>query len=125
MEVKWRVRSIEFTDEWAAYDWMYRNQLGRRNLTDEQKTYMIGKMYEARKNTNAFKGNQYTTQSGGAQNGHDQPKRRIRQDEVIGEELGIGHNTVRRAEKFAKGIDAIRNVSPEAADKVLTIEYVV
>lgn len=28
---------------------MYRNQLGRRNLTDEQRTYMIGKMYEARK----------------------------------------------------------------------------
>ena len=27
--------------------------------------------------------------------------------------------TVRRAEKFAKGVDALREVNPEAADKVL------
>jgi hypothetical protein len=118
-EIPFRVKDMNFADKWAAFDWMYKKQLGRRNLTDEQKMYMIGKMYEARKNTNAFKGNQYTAKSGGAQNGHNQNERRVRQDEAIGKELGIGHNTVRRAEQFAKSVDAIREQSNEAAEIIL------
>lgn len=121
-EIPYDVREHDFPDKWAAFDWMYRNQLGRRNLTENQRTYMIGKMYEARKNTQGGnRGNQYT-KAAGAQNGHMATDRRIRQDEVIGNELGIGHNTVRRAEKFAKGIDALRSVAPEVADKVLSGE---
>lgn len=59
-EVKWRTREMDFPDKWAAFEWMYKNQLGRRNLTDEQRTYMIGKMYEARKKSNGGnRGNQY------------------------------------------------------------------
>lgn len=121
-EIPYDVREHDFPDKWAAFDWMYKNQLGRRNLTDEQRTYMIGKMYEARKNSH---GNHAERGEDGkylsAQNGH-LGECRVRQDEVIGKELGIGHNTVRRAEKFAKGIDALRNVAPEVADKVLSGE---
>lgn len=113
-EVKWRTRKMNFPDKWAAFEWMYKNQLGRRNLTDEQRTYMIGKMYEARKNTNAFKGNQHTVQSGGAQFEHKQ-----RTADLIAKEIGVGKETVKRSEKFSKGVDALREVSPEAADKVL------
>ena len=120
-EVKWRTREMDFSDKWAAFEWMYKNQLGRRNLTEEQRTYMIGKMYEARKNTEAFKGNQYTVQSGDGQNVHSQPRREQRNGTSgeIGKEFGMDGRTVRRAEKFAKGVDALREVNPEAADKVL------
>ena len=93
---------------------------GRRNLTENQRTYMIGKMYEARKNSH---GNHAERGEDGkylsAQNGH-LGECRVRQDEVIGRELGIGHNTVRRAEKFAKGIDTLRNVAPEDRGGTLT-----
>lgn len=34
-------------DKYAAIAWICRNQLGRRNLTPEQKRYLIGKQYEA------------------------------------------------------------------------------
>lgn len=123
-EVKWTTRSVEFADEWAAYDWMYRNQLGRRNVTDEQRTYMIGKMYEARKksvgNTTKARNADGTFQLG--QNGPNGEDGRQTKDGTAGEianELKVGTNTVKRAEKFAKGVDALREVSPEAADKVL------
>ena len=33
--------------------------------------------------------------------------------------MGIGKNTVLRSANFAKGVDAMREVNPEAADKVL------
>ena len=37
----------KFPDKYAAIAWICRNQLGRRNLTPEQKRYLIGKQYEA------------------------------------------------------------------------------
>ena len=125
-EVKWRTRKMDFVDKWAAFEWMYKNQLGRRNLTDEQRTYMIGKMYEARKKTSGGTGaNQYTTtkmqdaQSGQAAKVATTDKNKHGVSGELAIELNIGRNTVRRAEKFTKGVDALREVSPEAADKVL------
>lgn len=113
-DIPYRVREMDFADKWEAFDWMYKKQLGRRNLTDEQRTVLIGKMYEARKHTESFKGNQYTTKSGAAQN---EPKQTTA--ETIATELGIGSASVKRAEQFSKGIDTLQAVSPEAADKVL------
>lgn len=115
----WKTKEIDFPDKWAAFDWMYKEQLGRRNLTEQQRSYMIGKMYEARKKSEGGQGaNQYTN----LQLGQNGPVAKKRTSESIAEELGIGENTVRRAEKFAKGVDAIREVSPETADKVLSGE---
>ena len=119
-EIPFKVREEHFTDKWAAFEWMYRKQLGRRNLSEEQKDYMMGKMYEARKNTDAFKGNQYTSKSGESQNANNQNGRTPRTDEIIGAELGVNHATVHRAYKFAQGVDALREVSKEAADKVMS-----
>ena len=75
-------------------------------------------MYEARKNTETFKGNQYTKKSGGAQNEHNQKRKRV--SEQIADELGIGKETVKRTEKFAKigkspkwGLAKKRNQKPQ------------
>lgn len=120
-EVKWTTRSMEFADEWAAYDWMYSNQLGRRNLTEPQRIYMVGKKYEARKRSvGAPKGNTNAEKQTG-QNDRIVSTRETKDGTAgqIGNEVGMSEKNVRRAEKFAKGIDAIRNVSPEAADMIL------
>ena len=123
-EIPYKIREAQFADRWEAFEWMYRKQLGRRNLTVEQKTYMVGKMYEARKKTQGGTGaNQHTAvkeQTG--QNVHSATKREIKDGTSgeIGKEFGIDGKTVRRAEKFAQGIDKIRDVDPETADKILT-----
>lgn len=117
-EIPYRVKEMEFADKWAAFDWMYKKQLGRRNLTDEQKTYLIGKMYEARKKSHGasdgFRGNQSVS----IQNGN-LPKPQGRIGEQIASELGIGNGTVLRANQFRQGVDALKAVSPEAAEKVM------
>lgn len=120
-EIRYRVKEMQFADRWAAFEWMYKNQLGRRNLTEKQKDYMIGKMYEARKNSvGAPKGNANAEK----QNGQNVQivSRREQQDGTagqIGKEVGLDSRTVRRAGKFAQGVDALKAVSPEAAEKVL------
>lgn len=40
---------MDFPDKWAAIVWICCNQLGRRNITDEQKTVLIGEAYKAQK----------------------------------------------------------------------------
>lgn len=121
-EIPYRIKEMPFADKWEAFEWMYKKQLGRRNLSDEQKAYLIGKMYEARKKSaGEHTGNQYTKTETG-QNVHI-PNRRETKDGTsgqIGKEFGIDGKTVRRNEKFAKGVDALRDVSPEAAEKVLS-----
>lgn len=108
-EVRWKTREMHFENKWAAFNWMYKNQLGRRNLTESQKTYLIGKLYEARKHSHGGH------LPGSAQNGHS-----IRTAERIAKEIGVSKNTVKRAEKYANGIDAIREENPSIADAILT-----
>ena len=117
-EITYRLKEINFPDKWAAFEWMYKKQLGRRNLTDEQKTYMIGKMYEARKRSKGGDRRSETfskDQNELLKSGH--PNKTAQE---IGSEIGVGVSTVKRAEKFAKGVDAIREISSEAAEKVLS-----
>lgn len=118
-EIRYRVKEMQFADRWAAFEWMYKNQLGRRNLTEKQKDYMIGKMYEARKQTIAR-----NEKGQFAPNGQNvrTVDRREQQDGTagqIGKEVGLDSRTVRRAGKFAQGVDALKAVSPEAAERVL------
>ena len=119
-EVRWSARDMEFADKWAAFDWMYRNQLGRRNLTEEQRVYMVGKLYEARKNSQG--GDRRSEEFSNGQNVHLKDRREQRNGTAgeIGKEYGMDGRTVRRAEKFAKGVDALKQVSKDAADKVLS-----
>lgn len=118
--IKYRVREMFFPDKWAAFEWMYKNQLGRRNLTDEQRAYTIGKMYEARKQSkgnNAERGSDGKYLMGQNDLSGDKTKSTA---EAIGRELGIGEQTVKRYEKFSKGVDALREINPATADKVLS-----
>lgn len=112
-EIPFKTREMNFPDKWAAFDWMYAKQLGRRNLSDENRTYIIGKMYEARKLTHGG------DRKSNSQIANLNSKRTPRTDEILAAEIGVNHSTVIRSEKFSKGIDAIREMSPDAADKIL------
>lgn len=76
----------------------------RRNLTDEQKTYMIGKMYEARKKsiTNESGRNQYTKVVEDHNDLQPKPKSTA---EAIGREIGDAsptHHNVRNSRLFRR-----------------------
>ncbi len=82
---------------------------------------MIGKMYEARKKSQGGdRGTAVDPETGrftaNGQNVHLRERRETRDGTSgeIGKDFGIDGKTVRRNEKFAKGVDAIREVSPAA-----------
>ena len=122
-EIPYQTHEKEFTDRYEAIAWICKNQLGRRNLTPAQRKYLIGKQYEAEKNSEGFRGNQYTEndESGESGLGQNDPNHiSERTSARIAKEIGTGERYVRRAEEFAKGLDAAEEVSPGIKQEVFS-----
>ena len=109
---------MDFPDVWAAFDWMYSKQLGRRNLSEENRTYIIGKMYEARKKSHGasdgFRGNQSVSYKN-----YNLAEKPPKTHEILADEVGVSPATVTNAEKFAKGVDVIKAQAPAVANQIL------
>ncbi len=45
-EIMFQVYEKDFSDRYEVITWICKNQLGRRNLTEAQKKYLVGKQYE-------------------------------------------------------------------------------
>lgn len=116
-EIKYSTCEKTFADRYEAIAWICKNQLGRRNLTKEQKKYLIGKQYEAEKASHGGdRGNQYTNLAS-CQIGN-LPKER-KTCERIAEENGISSRSVCRAEAFSKAVDIADAVEPGIRDEIL------
>ena len=118
-EIPFTVHEKEFASRYEAIIWICKNQLGRRNLTPEQKKYLIGKQYEAEKCANGGDRKSPAAKSG-SQIGNliGNPKTCKR----IATENGVSKNTVILAEEFAKGVDAAEEAVPGTRQKVLSGE---
>ena len=123
-EIPFTIHEKEFASRYEAIIWICKNQLGRRNLTPEQKKYLIGKQYEAEKmmlggdHGNSRSSN--VTFSPNSQNGDLGNSRTT--CKKIAAENGISKNTVLRAEQFSKGVDAAEEAVPGTRKKVLSGE---
>jgi hypothetical protein len=117
--LKFQIVEREFRDLDEVLIWVDRNQLGRRNLTDEQRTVVIGRLYKTVKQNpllnlkpfqkdNDDRVEKFSTLSGSATTA-----------KAIAEQVGVSEKTVRNAEKFADAVEALQEVSPQAAERVL------
>ena len=118
-EIPFTVHEKEFASRYEAIIWICKNQLGRRNLTPEQKKYLIGKQYEAEKCVNGGDRKSSAAKSGGHFDHlikHEKTRGRIAR------ETNTTDSFVRRAEHFAKGVDAAEEAVPGTRQKVLSGE---
>jgi len=106
-----------FNDRHEALAWICKNQLGRRNLTFQQKKYLIGKQYESEK----------------AAHGGDRKSSEVKSSSQVGnlissektceriaKENDISRNSVLRAETFAKAVDIADEIDPGIRSEILT-----
>ena len=101
------VVELEFETREEVEQWIYLNQLARRDLTDKERRYYLGKLYKTLKEENAATGK----------------KKNVLKN--LAEESGSSTATIQRAEEFADLIDKVGEVSPELKAKVLSKEVVV
>ena len=122
-EIYFSTMPLRFENREEAIAWICRNQLGRRNLSPEQKRYLLGKQYEAEKKAaKIFRGNQYTLakKSGGTHDdNHHSGKKTC---DRIAEENGVSRASVLRASHYTRGIDIADNLSPGIKQKVFSGE---
>ena len=118
-EIPYDTFEKDFPDRFAVIAWICRNQLGRRNLTPEQRKYLIGKQYEAEKASvpNAAGKNQFSEEVSG-QNDHQPTSEKT--SEKIAREIGASERFVRRAEEFARGVDAAEEAVPGMKQEILS-----
>jgi hypothetical protein len=96
-------------DRAHARDWIITNQLGRRNLTAEQKKYLIGLRF------NSEKGKQ-----GGDHKSNRQNDGLVDTADKLAADYKVSPRTVERSGQFANAVDSIAaNVGPEARTAIL------
>lgn len=124
--IPYKVKEMDFADKYAAIVWMCRNQVGRRNLTDDQRMALIGEAYAAQKKTqgaaDGFRGNRYAK----VVNLHSEDLLKNSPDKrtvaSVAKAFNVGASTVERAERFLKGLEAAEEVSPGFKEAVLSGE---
>lgn len=111
-DIQFKTHKINFESREDVIDWMCSNQLSRRNLTDANKTYLLGKQYQIRKKK------EWSRHPVGDQNDL-LPKTA----EIIAKEQKVSAPTVKRAAEYAEAIDTItETIGKETTDKILSGE---
>ncbi len=123
----------KFSDRNEVMAWICKNQLGRRNLTPQQKKYLIGRQYKAEKATNggstSFRGNQHIRYP---KSSEESQLRSVPQNEEltsqeftskrIARENHVSHSYVERAEQYADGVDAAEKAVPGIRQEIFSGE---
>ena len=124
-EIHYFIYEKSFPDMESALAWICKNQLGRRNLTPNQRKYLIGKQYSSEKQS-----------YGGARNIKREPDEDSERQEKSGaqcvplkpeektydriaRENRVSHMYVKRAEKYADGLDEAEEIFPGIRQKIL------
>ena len=94
----------------AKKEWIIKNQLGRRNLTEQEASYYRGKLYESRKRQGA------RTDLTSGQN-----VQKLSTAEEIGKQYGVDEKTIRRDATYAKAVDKVAEEVGEEAKRYFSV----
>jgi N6-adenosine-specific RNA methylase IME4 len=89
------VTELNFENRTDAIEWIILHQLGRRNLTEEQKAYLRGKRYENEK------------LKAGTRTDLSQKLEKVETHKKLAEEYNVSKNTILNDADFAKGVDLL------------------
>lgn len=93
--LEYQTRTVSLPDEEAARQWIFANQLGRRNLTDVAFKYMLGQLYNSLKK-----------QHGGTRKASPQGED-LKTSVKLAREHRVSKSTVERSGRLAEQIDAL------------------
>lgn len=133
IHIPYAVQEMHFESRAQAITWICANQLGRRNISEETRKYLIGKQYEAEKivitQRNAKGRNQYPPtvpelahmDSVPVMPPHKESKNRTA--DRIGAENNISHGTVEKYHIYSRALDVIASKDPSMVPKILSGVY--
>ena len=133
LHIPYAVQEMHFESRAQAITWICANQLGRRNISEETRKYLIGKQYEAEKivitQRNAKGRNQYpqpTTEFSPSERALVPPQHKESKNRTadrIGTENNISHGTVEKYHIYSRALDVIATKDPSMVPKILSGVY--
>lgn len=112
-EIPFTTFEMDFESEEEAIAWICSSQLGRRNITEIHREYLIGKRYSKEKDIRGGDRKSEEAKSS-VQNEH------LKTHELIAQESNVSGMKVRRSEFLANGIDAAEAEHPGIRDMILS-----
>ena len=129
--IPFAVVEMHFSYREEAISWICEHQLGRRNISEETRKYLIGMQYEAAKiaktrlnptginqfsPTRLLSSEQQKHTRGELSAGHITAQR-------IGDQNHVSWNTVNKYAMYSRAIEEIRKKVPEAVSSILSGQY--
>lgn len=115
----YELRELSFDSREAAFDWMDRNQLGRRNLTPLGLSMLRGRIYERTKKP----------EGGGGSNQYRRKDEQLAQNElvapsrtsaIVADELGVSEATVKRDAQLVRAVESLKPTVPDIVQRVMS-----
>ena len=120
-DIPYTTDEMSFDSEYEAIAWMCNAQLGRRNITEANRQYLLGKRYAAEKEIRGgdrkSKDQKSMVQIGPLISPH-----KTRQK--LADETNTNVSYIKNCDRFARGVDAAEEVVPGIRNKILTGEIV-
>ena len=130
-EIYFSTMPLPFESREEVLAWICKNQLGRRNLTPEQKKFLIGKQYSVEHRKPGGNGNnQYTATTQEAVQEElcqidtippTSAEASIRKQ--IAERNNVSESYVARSEKFMRGVEIMEQMIPGMQEKILSGQF--
>ena len=130
-EISFSTMPLPFESREEVLAWICKNQLGRRNLTPEQKKFLIGKQYSV----------EHRKPGGNGNNQHTAAAKKTAQEELcqndtipptsaeasirkqIAERNKVSESYVVRSEKFMRGVEIMEEMMPGMKEKILSGQF--
>ncbi len=116
-EIYFSTMPLRFESREEVLAWICKNQLGRRNLTPEQKYYLMGKQYEAEK---AAHGGDRKSTDAKFKFAKSELDRQQKTCDRIAEENSVSKDTVIRASRYMRGVEIAEELIPGLKQNILS-----
>ena len=120
--IPYQVNQRNFDSREDVIAWICANQLGRRNISEETRKYLIGKQYEAEKWSADCKNPDGNNQHRKA-NGQFVEVSSHRTARRIAQENNISHNTVHKYAQFSRALETVRDKEPTLASRIMAGKF--
>lgn len=125
--IPFEVKEMEFECREAAIAWICANQLGRRNITEETRKFLIGMQYENEKVVTRIRNqlgkNQHSIDTSAMSEAEEDRVCRHWTARRIAEENNVSAATVQKYAIFTRALEEIGKKEPKLVPKILSGQY--
>ncbi len=119
-DLEYKISEVQLSNRNEVINWIIDNQLGKRNVPESVRKYLIGKRYTGEKKTDWNRENQHSKEVVEGKDYHLPEVKTVKTSEKIATQNKVSEKTVRNDETFSESIDKMAESSGKTPMEILT-----